>query len=294
MRSVFSMILALCIMAISITLFYYNQDSLTKVSSKYSYLNTDIADTFFETQFPSKYEPEASPIETSVDNSYQEATQSEDYLRVILSPLHRATLSSEVVITSVQEINKKMGESFKKGDLLIKLDDAIFLGLLRKAEGNFEKAKAEVNAKRQLYQEEISSLFELKSSEADLATAESDIISAEHAIKACTILAPYDGKVDNVFVEEHELVQQGKPLIEIIDDAFLIGKVLVPSSMLSRLALDKEVKIKIRDTNTVVTGKILRIDSIIDPSSSMLKLDLVVDNKNGQLRSGMIGIVRIL
>ena len=80
--------------------------------------------------------------------------------------------------------------------------------------------------KKQLYKDNIASTLEIKVAQADLATAESDLITAQYSVNACTINAPDDGQVVNLFVEEHELIQQGKPLIEIVDDSSLIGQVI--------------------------------------------------------------------
>jgi RND family efflux transporter MFP subunit len=209
---------------------------------------------------------------------------------VVFKSFHRGTLSAEVT-SVVMEITRKMGERFRKGDLLIHLNDGIFKGFKEKALGNLAKAQAEFTSKQELFQENISSYYEVKTAEANVAAATSDLINAEHAIQACFITAPYDGKVVNVFVEEFELIQEGKPLIEIVNDDFLIGQVLAPSKLVPILNVNNPVKIEVTDTATVEEGKILRLDPVIDPASSLLKVDIIVDNRSQRLRSGMVGRV---
>ena len=214
-------------------------------------------------------------------------------LRVVFTPLYRAVLSTEVVVSSVEHIAKRMGDIFTKGDLLIKLDDTVFKGLLIKAKGMYVKAEIALSAKKELFADDIASRFDIAIAESDLASAESEMISAQHAIDQCTILAPYDGQVTNVFVEEYELVQQGKPLMEIINDTSILGKMLIPSYYFNKIFNGQKLTIMVRDANTVVEGKILRIDSAIDPASGMFRVDVEINNQDRKLRAGMIGLTQI-
>jgi RND family efflux transporter MFP subunit len=209
---------------------------------------------------------------------------------VIFKGFDRAVISSKITSTVVK-ITHRMGEHFQEGDLLIKLDDTVYQGLRKKAEGNLNKAMAELNAKKELFAADIASIYEVKTAEANVAIAQSEVINANYAIDACYIVAPYDGNVVTLFVEEFELIQEGKPLIEIVNDQFLIGQVLAPVSFISKVKRDQPVDIYIKELNKVVAGKILRIDAVIDPASSTFKIDIVVDNKQGLLKAGMIGLV---
>ena len=251
---------------------------------------TAISQTYIHPEYlpnPQLY-PQKPPEEP-----YPEPAQPSEELRVILTPSHRTTLSSEVVVSTVQVVAKRMGDSFQQGDLLIQLDATVFKGLLLKATGLLKKAKINLTAKQELYQDNIASHFDIAAAQADLDAAQSDVISARHAVEQCTILAPYDGKVTNVYVEEHELVQQGKPLIEVINDTILIGRMLVPSYLFDKVSPDETLTISVRDANAIVTGKISRIDSAIDPASGMFKVDIEIDNRDRKLRSGMIGTTQL-
>lgn len=206
----------------------------------------------------------------------------------VFKGLNRAIISSKVTST-ILKITHRMGENFQAGDLLIQLDDTVFVGLKRKAEGNLNKALAELWSKKQLYQEEIASLYEVKTAEANVAVAQSDLISANYSIDACHIIAPYNGKVVSLFVEEFELIPEAKPLIEIVNDEFLIGQVLVPLHIFQRIKHNQLVDVFMPALNQTVEARILRVDAVIDPASSTFKIDLLVNNQQGLLRAGMIG-----
>lgn len=232
----------------------------------------------------------ASPqkSETNTLNETAPITTPKQTIRVVFSPLYRTVLSNEVTST-IEEIYKRMGESFVEGDELIKLDDTIYRGNVLKAEGNLKKANAAYNSKKTLYDDGIASLIELETAAADVATAESNLITAQYELDACTVLAPYDGKVVSLFIEEHETVQQGKPLIEIVDDHILLGKIFLPATYWNKIKLDQEIAITVNETESIVVGKVFRIDAVIDPASALIKVDISVDNSEQNLRAGMIG-----
>jgi len=207
---------------------------------------------------------------------------------VILAPRHKTMLSSEVA-SVIKMVSKKMGEPFKEGEVLIQLDDAVFRGQHSKAQAEVQRAETDLNAKQQLFNDGAASLAELKEAEAQVASAHAELILAEKNLNSCTLKAPYAGKVVNLNFEEHELVQPGEELIEIVDDAILVAKFLLPSVFLNRINIDDTIDIFIKEANLTVPATIKRISAVIDPSSSTIKVDAEVDNTTQKLKSGMTG-----
>lgn len=212
----------------------------------------------------------------------------QETIRVILDPEHRAQLTAQVM-TPVEKIFKRMGDSFNKGDVLMHLDDDIFQGNMLKAQAALEKAETEFNAKQHLYKNNNTSLFDLKESEAAVATAKAELIVAQKNLKSSTIVAPYDGKVVDIGIEEFELPKEGKELIEIVEDKILLAKMLVPASRYKELELGKEITIDITETGQKIKAKITRIGAVIDPSSATIRVEASIDNADGKLRAGMSG-----
>lgn len=228
------------------------------------------------------YEP------TSTKENGSGKVENESSFQVTIDPRHRTTLSAEIA-SPVEKIYKKMGESFKKGELLIKLNDVLFQSNLKKAEAAVEKGKVELDAKKQLFQDNVASLFELKDGESNLATAQADLALARRNLDGTAIFAPYDGKVISVDIEESETPQLGKSLIEVVDDKVLIARFLVPSSYLPKLSIGMPFQIVIKETGEKVPVKITRIGSVIDPSSGTVKIEADIDNTKDTLRTGMTG-----
>lgn len=221
------------------------------------------------------------------ENNIQQLPENQGFL-VILEPYRRTLLFAEVS-SPVIKINKRMGDTFKEGDLLIKLDDDIFKSNYEKAKGLILKHQSALEAKEQLFKDKIASHFEVREAEADLANSKAELTMARKNLKASVIKAPYNGKVVELSIEEHELPRSGKELIEIVDDHVLLARFLIPSSLLSQLYIGKPIYIKLNNYDKEIVAKLFRIGSVIDPSSSLIKVEAKIDNKEGILRSGMTG-----
>ncbi len=258
-------------------------------------------------QLPS-FEAEITPLQTELeafdehknspyDQAFTENSSElevmppqEETIRVILAPLYRTILSSQVN-TKVKKIFKRMGDSFQEGELLIQLDNQVFAALLRKAQGILDKSKAELEGRQELFQEDLISYFEFKQAQSNYLSAEYDVASADFLNSGCFIRGPYDGKVTNLLIEEGEFALEGRSLIEVIYDKVLVGRILLPSNLLSKYPLGKTLSIKVYETGEIIDGKVIKIDAAINPSSSLIKIEAVIPNPEGKLLAGMVGEV---
>ncbi len=221
---------------------------------------------------------------------FEVVPQQEETIRVILAPLYRTILSAQVN-TKVKKIYKRMGDSFHEGELLIQLDNQVFAALLRKAQGILDKSKAELEGRQELFQEDLISYFEFKQAQSNFLSAEYDVASADFLNSGCFIRGPYDGKVTNLLIEEGEFALEGRSLIEVIYDKVLVGRILLPSSLISKYPLGTALSIKVYETGEVIDGKVIKIDAAINPSSSLIKMEVAIPNPEGKLLAGMVGEV---
>lgn len=210
-------------------------------------------------------------------------------VRAVIEPTERTMFTSEINST-VKAINRKMGESFEQGETLLQLDDVVYLAGLMKARAAVSKGEADFEAAKKLWSDRVISHSDYRTAEAELATARAELALALKAFNACFIKAPYSGKVVNVFVKLYEHVEQNQQLMEILDDGVLIAKLLIPEAFLSNLKIDDMIDLKIMETGQTVQAKVVRIGAVLDPVSSLFKVEAEIDNANNELRAGMEGI----
>lgn len=210
-------------------------------------------------------------------------------VHVILEPMHRATLSSQIT-SPIISIQKRMGDSFKKGDVLIQLDDVIYRANLRKALATYKQAELTLQTRDELYQADVGSLIELKEALTEFATAASDMAVARKQLEASTIVAPYAGRVVDVYVHDFELAEALEPLLDIIGDDILLARMIIDSSMLNRVRIGSTITIYFPEADIRVPAEIIRIGAEIDPASSTIRVDAKLENADYKLTSGMSGM----
>lgn len=207
---------------------------------------------------------------------------------VILAPQKQAVLSAEVDAV-VMDSPVKMGGSFEKGETLIQLDKRLFEATLKKAKAQQIAAEAILEARKRLFEEGSTSLLELKTAEADAAEARADVEAAELRVSACTVAAPFSGKLVETKVRDHELVRAGQELVEIVDDSVLVARLLVPSAQRKLIYSANTIRIHIKESGTSEDAMITEIGPVIDPASSLIRIHAEIDNRSYRLQAGMVG-----
>lgn len=218
-------------------------------------------------------------------------------VHVILAPYHRTILSNQIstpilssqVSSIVEKIYKRMGEYFEKDELLIKINDDIFIANLEKALASVDRARALLNTRKALYKDNIISYLELKEAEAAAASAEAEYVLAKTQYDGAFVTAPYAGRVIALMIEEYELPQPGQALIEIEQVDRLLAKIFFPSSYYQELTIGRILNIHIKETNSNIQATIIRVGGTIDPSSSTIAVDAEIDNSKRELLPGMTG-----
>lgn len=213
--------------------------------------------------------------------------------QVVLSPYQKTSFSSDIN-TQIVSINKRLGETFEAGEVLIQLDDVVHRNLYLKALATLQKAEVIYEAKHALYQDNIASFQDFIDAQSALAIAQAEVGIARKNLANTQIIAPYDGRVTHVNVEiaeypNHQYNYNDKPMMEIIHDRTLLAKVLIPAAFLPKIYKGQPLIIEIKETGQKIRAPIYRIGAAIDPSSSTVLIEAKVDNQNRELMSGMTG-----
>ncbi|MDD3008184.1 MAG: efflux RND transporter periplasmic adaptor subunit [Arcobacter sp.] len=191
--------------------------------------------------------------------------------RAVIVSLDRTVLSSEIAGELV-DLSKFEGDSFKKGESLIKIDCSVYKAQKRKIDVEKEIARLELEKNKKLDTFGSIGTFEIQISQENLnkQKAESDIAAIN--ISRCDIKAPFDGKVATKKVSKYQNIKPQDELLEIVGVDNLEAKVVVPSSWLIWLKKGIEFDLSVDETQTTVKAQIVQIDSIVDPTSQSISI----------------------
>lgn len=227
----------------------------------------------------------------------------DEEISVIFAAKNRSILAAEVA-TTVVEIHKEMGQTFKEGEPLITLDSTKFKANFEKAKAQIKTAEALLASKQSLFIDKQASQVEVENARLQAALAKADYIIANKELQACTVRAPYNGRVVTVYIKQYENVQMAQKLIEVVDDSVLRAQFLIPASYRKYVTIGKPVTITVQpsaDETVEVQGTISHVGAVIDPASSTIRVFAEVENADAEdadgaklLYSGMRGVLPLL
>lgn len=191
--------------------------------------------------------------------------------RAVILSVDRTILSSEIA-GEIIELSKSEGDSFKKGDTLIKIDCSVYKAQKRKIEVEKEISKLQLEKNKKLDTFGSIGTFEIQISQENYnkQQAENDIAAIN--VSRCSIQAPFDGRVASKKVSKHQSIKPQDELLEIVSSDNLEAKVVVPSSWLIWLKRGIEFDLMIDETKTKIKAQVVQLDSVVDPTSQSLSI----------------------
>jgi RND family efflux transporter MFP subunit len=223
-------------------------------------------------------------------------------IRVVLTPFREAELAARIDCT-VMKHTFRVGERFKAGDVLIKMDDTrLKIDVLRaqakaaEAAVMVKFAKQRFEAQKELFEENLQSKLELERQRTELESAlarkqiaDADFSDAKVLFSYCQIKAPYAGRIEKIHCREHESVRVGQPLVKIIDDSQLLAVTNIPLAL--RKPVGATLKMRFGEKKIPASGKILEISPQADSRSGTIEVKVLVPNPKRELTAGMVGFL---
>ncbi len=210
----------------------------------------------------------------------------------------------------VKQIFVTKGQMVKKGQLLLKLDDAIYQQNIIASKQSIQTLKTQQNLatellKRQqnLWNQGIGTEVQLLTAKNNVETLQTQIKSAEEQIKVLqeqqsttNVYAEVSGIADEVNVRVGEFFQGAigtQPQIRIVNTSSLKVVTNVPENYAGRVGRGSKVLITIPDTKQTFNSTISFLSASIDPSNRSFVTEADLPSNPG-LKPNMIAMVRIL
>jgi RND family efflux transporter MFP subunit len=215
----------------------------------------------------------------------------------------------------ITDVRVREGDSVKKGDILLALDTDVleaalriarrrseFTGRLRAAEAE-HKLRSERAAKlRTLRDQGHASAAEIERAEADLAVAEAQVVLAneerelaalecariEAQIERRRFRSPIDGVVVEVFRDVGEAAEISDPrLLTLVQLNPLRVKFPVTVLQSAGLSAGDTIRVELPEFATATDAHVEIVAPVLDAKSGTVQVTCVINNDQGQYRSGM-------
>lgn len=182
----------------------------------------------------------------------------------------------------VKEILVKKGQVVRKGQLLLRLDDALQRQNLTAAKTALETTKTQLNYAKNLFQRQQNLWDQNIGTEVQLITAKNNVATLETQLKAqeenvksvqeqlnmTNVYSDVNGVADDVDIRVGETFQgvtaQG-PQIKIVNNSALKVSGTIPENYLSNVTRGTQVNIVVPDINKTFTSTVSFVGASIDP-----------------------------
>lgn len=195
-------------------------------------------------------------------------------------------LVSEIV-GKVKKIYFEEGAFVKKGQLLLKVDDADLQAQLMRAQFEHKLLAEKLERQRILLKRESISREAFDQLQTDYNMLEADIELLEVKISRTEIRAPFDGEMGFRYVSEGSYVQASSKIATIVDNSVLKYEFYVPERYASNKLNGKEVMFKVTGSDELYSAKVYAVDPLIDVKTRMILLRARFQNSKHELMPGM-------
>lgn len=202
-----------------------------------------------------------------------------------IQPERRADLRAEVS-TIVLQVLKENGESVRKGDILVRLDDTSIRDSMNSAEESarasaqsFDQAERQFQRLKTLRASGMTSTQQLEDAEirrnnaqSDLVAAKARAVQARQQLQRTEVRAPFDGIVSERKVSAGDTAQIGKELVKVIDPASMRFQGLVSADKVTLVKLGQAVNFRINGYEKEFIGKVKRVDPAANATTRQVEV----------------------
>jgi len=210
------------------------------------------------------------------------------------------TLRAEEGVELQAEINGKVvsipfteGSRVRKGDLLVKLNDADLQATLARASSRRELAKRREARIAQLFKDGIANQDEYDAALNDVAVQEAEIELMQAQIGKTEIRAPFDGIVGLRFVSEGAFVNASTRIATLQRLDHLKVDFAVPERYAGKVGKGGAVTFTVAGGERMFVGEVQATDPRIDPGTRTLLVRAICPNPDGRLLPGTFANVEL-
>jgi len=206
----------------------------------------------------------------------------------------------------VKQISVKRGDYVNKGQLLLKLDDAIARQSLVSAEQGVETMKGQLSFARNIYQKQKNLWEQNIGTEVQLITAKNNVETLENQLKGMqeqikitkeqlqmtNVYSDVSGVAEEVNIRVGETFMGGMQ-IKIVNTTQLKVTTQIPENYIDRVTTGKAINITLPDINKTVSSNISLTGKIIDPNSRSFYVEAKIPSDK-DFHPNQIALVKIM
>lgn len=189
----------------------------------------------------------------------------------------------------------KAGDRVSKGQILGRVDDAGLSQQLASLENQYELAKTTFERQKNLWDKKIGSEIQFLQAQTQMISAQKGVAQMKSQLAKTIIRAPFNGVIDDVFVEKGQVVSANpQGLMRIVNLSNMFVSTTIPESYIGKLKVGDQVDVFLTSLNKTYKGKVRQVGSFINPNNRSFGIEVSVPNPDNLLRPNQVAKLKII
>jgi len=194
---------------------------------------------------------------------------------------------------TIKTINVQVGDRLTKGQTIATINTDVVQSNLLELKKNLEMVTLVYEKQKNLWEQKIGTEIQFIEAKTRKESLEQSVKTMETQLSKGTVVAPFNGVVDDVFVKIGEMANPAMPIARMVNLDHMYAVTEIPESYLGVVKNGTEVQVKIAQLNYNKRAKISRMGSYIEPNNRSFKAQIDLDNTSQSLLPNLITNVQI-
>ncbi|MFT3949986.1 MAG: efflux RND transporter periplasmic adaptor subunit [Agriterribacter sp.] len=191
----------------------------------------------------------------------------------------------------VEAVYVKQGDVVRKGQLLLKLDDAIFEKQIDQLNTQLAYAKDLLQRQQNLWDQKIGTEVQLLNAKNNVANIEKQIATVKEQASFSNVYAEMNGVAETVNIKVGEMFMGGQQ-IRIVNTDVLKVAAQVPENYMESVKVGSQLVVNFPEANKTINTKVSVAGKIIDPNSRSFYIEAKMPYDKS-LRPNQIALIKI-
>jgi membrane fusion protein (multidrug efflux system) len=201
----------------------------------------------------------------------------------------RSEVAGKVIALPFRE-----GARVRKGDLLVKINDADLRAQLLRARSRLELATQREERQRKLREINGVSADQVDEARNELTAATAEVALLEANLQKTEVRAPFNGVIGIRLVSEGSYISSATLVARLQDMSFVKIDFSVPEKYAPQVRVGMPITFTIEGTSEVFNGTVYAIEPKIDPATRSLRVRARSSNESGRILPGSYTKVRLV
>lgn len=238
-------------------------------------------------------ETEQSKVIVKTEKVVRHSTGNKQEYSFISRPYRTSELSFRVG-GPIDRFEVFAGNYYKQGSIMAEIDPRDFRIRKERTEAVYMQMKAEFERIQKLYKKNNISASQYEKARADYAMAKASFEAASYELEDVKLTAPFNGYVDEVYIEKFQDVKATQPILSFIDiDRLRIEAYVTQEVAASSQSLDSvEVRFDLYP-DKAYKAQVIEVSKGTTRNNLSYLLTALLPNPDGELLAGMSGKVQL-